>query len=368
MKIKNQRKMKKSQYKPGILLITALCFLSLTLSAQEELTKDFHKEYTVQKGTKLDLSNRYGDIVVETSETNQVVIDVKVTVKHPNRERAQKLLSYIDIQFAEGGNVISAKTKIDDKFNFTGWGGDSRRFRIDYNVKMPVEMDLALANLYGDTQLDDLSGYLEIDVKYGNLSASKLSRGSEKPVSVIYVAYGNGTIDEAGWLDVTTRYSGNFSVDKGQALLLDSKYSKVQLGSVGSVVGDVRYNNLRIDKINNLVLDAGYTDINVGTLSKKLVLDGGYGAFNADNVPAGFESLEVNTHYTGVRLGIDESASFNLEAKTSYCGLKYNEDNFQNRKRIVENNSSEISGIVGKDSSPVSKVKVDASYGSVKLY
>jgi hypothetical protein len=360
--------MKKSVYKPGALLITALCFLSLTLSAQEELTKDFHKEYTAQKDTKLDLNNRYGDIVVQTSETNQVVIDVKVTVKYPSRQRAEELMRYIDVKFAEEGNVISAKTVIDDRFKFSGWSGDARKFSIDYNVKMPVEMDLALVNRYGDTELDDLSGYLEIDIKYGNLSASKLSRGNDKPISVINLAYGNGTIDEAGWLDVTTRYCGNFSVDKGQALLLDSKYSKVQLGSVSSVVGEVRYDNLRIENIKNLVLDAGYTDVNIGTLSNKLVFDGGYGAFNAERVPAGFDSLKVDTHYTGVRLGIDESASYDLEARTSYCGLKYNEDNFQNRRRIVENNSSEISGIVGKSSSPTSYVKVNSSYGSVKLY
>ncbi len=368
MKTKNQRKMKKSQYKPGILLITALCFLSLTLSAQEELTKDFHKEYTAQKDTKLDLNNRYGDIVVQTSETNQVVIDVKVTVKYPNRERAEKLLNYIDVQFAEEGNVVSAKTVIDDRFNFSGWSGDSRKFSIDYNVKMPVGMDLALVNRYGNTELDDLSGYLEINIKYGSLSASKLFRGNDKPISIINLAYGNGTIDEAGWLDITTRYCGNFSVDKGQALLLDSKYSKVQLGSISSVVGEIRYDNLRIENIKNLVLDAGYTDVNVGTLSNKLDFTGGYGALNVETVPDGFESLKVDTHYTGVRLGIDESASYDLEAKTSYCGLKYNDVNFQNRRRIVENNSSEISGIVGKGSSPTSSVKIDASYGSVKLY
>jgi len=51
----------------------------------------------------------------------------------------------------------------------------------------------------------------------------------------------------------------------------------------------------------------------------------------------------------------------------SYSRLNYNEKDFQNRKRIVENNSTEVSGIVGKDTSPSSFVKVKASYGSVRL-
>jgi hypothetical protein len=69
----------------------------------------------------------------------------------------------------------------------------------------------------------------------------------------------------------------------------------------------------------------------------------------------------------GVKLGIEESASYKLDAKVTYGGLKYNEDNFKNQRRIVENNSQEVSGIVGKEENPSSKVNVRASYGTVKL-
>ena len=62
----------------------------------------------------------------------------------------------------------------------------------------------------------------------------------------------------------------------------------------------------------------------------------------------------------GVRLGIEESASYKLDAKVSYGGLKYNEDNFKNQKRIVENNSHEVSGTVGTEENPSSRVNVYA--------
>ena len=292
---------------------------------------------------------------------------MKVTVKYPTREKAEKLLSYIDVVFNEEPDLISAKTVIDDKFSFTGWSSESRKFSIDYNVKMPVWMDLELANRYGNTELDDLAGFVNIDIKYGNLTAAKLARGNEKPMNTISLAYGKGSIEEAGWLDAIIRYCGSFTVTKSQALLLDSKYSKLYLGSTSSVVGETKYDNLKIDNINNLVLDAGYADINIGTLVKKLVFTVGYGSFNVDRVPAGFESLEVDSRYTGVRLGIDESASYNLNSRISYGGLKFNEENYKNKRRIVENNSSIIEGVVGTEESPSSSVKIDASYGSIKL-
>jgi hypothetical protein len=69
----------------------------------------------------------------------------------------------------------------------------------------------------------------------------------------------------------------------------------------------------------------------------------------------------------GVKLGIEESANYKMEAKVSYGGLKYNEGNFKNHKRIVENNSSEISGTVGNEENPSAKVNVLSSYGTVRL-
>jgi len=306
-------------------------------------------------------------VVIQSWDKDQIVINVKVTVEMPNREKAQKLLDYIDVQFSEGSNVISAKTVIDDKFNFTGWG-DSRKFSIDYNIRMPVGTDLTLANKYGNTDIDELHGLMDLEIKYGNITAGKLTRGNVKPLSRLTLAYGKGNIDETGWLDLTERYVGSMEITKSQALLLDSKYSKLSLGETSSVVGESKYDNIRIDNINNLVLENGYTTVNIRELTKKLTYSGSYGSFSIEHIPAGFESIDVETHYMGVKLGIEESASYKLDAKVTYGGLKYNEENFKNQRRIVENNSNEVSGTVGKEESPSSRVNILASYGSVRLY
>jgi len=48
--------------------------------------------------------------------------------------------------------------------------------------------------------------------------------------------------------------------------------------------------------------------------------------------------------------------------------LKYDENNFNSQRRIVQNNSNEVAGTFGREESPASWVKVGASYGTVKLY
>lgn len=365
MEIKTKKKMKTPIYKSGFLLSLAI-LLAASLSAEPSV-KEFHKEYTAGPNTTLDISNRYGNITVVTSDQNQIVIDVKVTVELPSKERADKLLSFIDVQFTESDNVISAKTMIDEKFNFSGWGGESRRFSINYNIRMPKKINFTMANKYGNADLGEISGLVKLDIKYGNLNADELSRGNEKPMNYLGIAYGKATVGSAGWLNISARYCGSLKIDKSQALLLDSKYSKVQIGEASSLVGETRYDNLRIDKINNMVLDGGYSDIAVETLSKKLKFEGGYGALTVEEIPAGFESIETDTRYIGVKLGIDDEASYKLDAKLSYGSLKFNEENYQNQKRIVQNNKNETSGIVGTESSPKSWVKVNATYGTVKL-
>jgi hypothetical protein len=358
--------MKKPFYKSGLLLIIAFLIVPLVCRA-EEVTKEFHKEYKAGPNTTLNINNKYGDVVIQSWDKDQVVIDVKITVNLPNEEKAQKLLSYIDVQFSEGENIISAKTVIDDKFSFTGWGGDSKKFSIDYNIKMPAETALALANKYGNTDINELHGLVDLDIKYGDLTAGKLTRGNVKPLNSLNLAYGKGTIDEAGWLDLTIRYVGSLGIEKSQALLLDSKYSKLSLGETSSLVGESKYDNIRIEKINNLVLENGYCDVKVGELTKKLTYNGSYGSFEVETIPAGFEKMNTDTRYMGVKLGIDEAASYKLEAKLSYGGLKYNEEKFRNQKRIINNNSSEISGTIGDDASPASSVSITSAYGSIRL-
>jgi hypothetical protein len=359
--------MKKLHYKTGTLLIAALLFFPYIMQA-EEAVKEFHKEYTAGPNTNLEINNRYGDVIIASWDNNQIVIDVKVTVELPSKEKAEKLIGYIDVQFTQDGDLILARTVIDDKFSFTGWGGDSKKFSIDYNVKMPSKTALKLANRYGNTKINELAGLVNLDIKYGNLTAGKLTRGNEKPWNSINLAYGKGTIEETGWLTLNIRYTGNLEINKSTAILLDSRYSKLILGETSSVVGESKYDNLRIKKINNLDLDNGYSDVNVETLATKLRYDGSYGSFSIENIPADFESIDVAARYMGVKLGIAENASYELDGRVRYGGLKYNEDNFKFNRRIVENNSIEVSGVIGSNESPTSKVKIDASYGTVRLY
>ena len=359
--------MKKLFYKSSILLLQAIFLLPFSLSA-EEVSKEIHKEFNAASGTNLGINNKYGDITVESWANNQIVIDIKVTVALPDKSKAEKLLSYINVQFAEAENSVNATTVIDNNFSYTGWGGDSRKFSIDYTIKMPVEANLLLDNKYGDTNIGELQGLVNLNIKYGNLDIMKLTRGNVKPLNIVNISYGKASVEDVNWLDITSRYCNMFEIQNSKALLIDTRYSKFEITNVSSIVIDAKYDNINIENINNIVAIGGYTTFYISQLTKKLNIEVKYGKLAVDKIPSGFEAIDVKADYCSVDLGIDKSASYRLNANARYGDVKIDENNFKIEQRIFENTSKELIGLSGTNAATQSKVNVEASYGSVTLF
>ena len=355
--------MKKYRYNTTAFLVITLLTISSTIFAAEA-TKEYHKEFTANQNTTLDINSKYGNVVIESWNENRIVIDVKITVNMPNKDRAEQTLGYIDVIFTESSNVVKAVTNFNSRFD----GRNNNSVSVDYTIKMPATIALNLENRYGNaTIINGLSGLVKLNVRYGNLKIDRLTRGNEKPWNNITLAYGNGDIETAGWLTLNAQYVTNFKISECTAVLLDSRYSTLNFGNISSIVGESRYGAITIGNIRNLDLDKRYTTTKIETLTNSLKFKSSYGALTINNVPAGFELIDVETRYAAVILGIDDNASYELNGSARYGGIKYNENNFNIRQRIQQNNSLTIAGTMGNETSPKSTVKIDASYSTVTL-
>ncbi|MDX9773269.1 MAG: hypothetical protein RBT02_07590 [Bacteroidales bacterium] len=360
--------MKKLLFNQRATFFAALfCAVALTASA-EEVKKDYHREMVPIENSTLTVINKFGAVVTDTWDKDNIVVDVTIKIEHPSAEKARKLLEMITVEFTEQAGNLTAETVFNNDFSSTSWKGTNNNFSINYNIKMPAYVNLDITNKYGNTVVDEVSGRAVLNVKYGDLTVNKLTRGNVKPLNTLIVAYGKASADELGWAEISTRYVGMFSVEKAQALLVDSKYSKISIGEVSSLVAESKYDGYSVTAANNIVIDGGYTDFNLGKVNNKLEVETKYGNLSVDVIPAGFEKVTVKAGYCTVRLGIDPAACYKVNASISYGSLKYNDDKFSSERRIIGNTSSEIAGKVGSCSNPKSEVNVDASYGSVKLY
>ncbi|MCK7534914.1 MAG: hypothetical protein MZV63_29930 [Marinilabiliales bacterium] len=316
----------------------------------------------------LSVINKFGAVVTETWDRNTIVVNVTVKVEHPSADRAKKLLEMITVKFTEEGGNLTAETIFSNDFSSTSWKGSNNNFSINYNIKMPAYINLNVDNKYGNTVIDEVSGHASLNVKYGDLTVHKLTRGNVKPLNTIIVAYGKASVDELGWAEINARYCGMFSVESATALLVDSKYSKVSVTEVSSLVADSKYDGYVVGNANNIVLVGGYTDLNFKKVNKKLEVETKYGNLSVERIPAGFEKVTVKAGYCAVKLGIDPEACYRLDANSSYGSVKIDDVNFSPDRRIVGNTSTEMAGKVGKCSNPTSSVTVNASYGSVRLF
>ena len=359
--------MKKSLSNRRVALFAALlCAATLTASA-EEVKKEYKREMVPTDNSTLKVVNKFGAVVTETWEQNNIVVNVTVKVEHSSPDKARKLLDMITVKFTEEGGNLTAETIFDSDFSSINWKGSNNSFSINYNIKMPAGINLDIANKYGNTVVDEVSGHTRLDVKYGDLNVTKLSRGNVKPLNSLVVAYGKATVEELGWAEINARYCGMFSVQRATALLVDSRYSKISVGEVSSLVADSKYDGYVVTNANNLVLTGGYTDLNFKRVNKKLEVETKYGNLAVERIPAGFEKITVKAGYCAVRLGIDPAACYMLDATTSYGSLKVDDTSFSPERRIIGNTSSEMAGKVGTCSNPAAVVKVTASYGSVRL-
>lgn len=360
--------MKVTRFKTLLLLVVFGISITTSLQAQKDkVEKKYHKEYSVTANTHLFLKNKYGDINVMNWDKNQVTIDVVITVKHRDRERAEKLLSFLNVEFSQEGDEIKAVTYIDDKFIKTSWslfGNESKEFSIDYTVNMPTDMDIELSNKYGDTFINELSGHVNIAVKYGYLKANKILRGGTKPCNNIAIGYGKAEIAEANWLKMDLSYA-KVELETAKALMIKSKYSRVYLDKGRSIVAEIKYDTYRIGHIDNFVCSGSYNTLKFDQLNKILELDTKYTNCSVDYIPAGFEKINIENKYGGVKLGIDSNASYKIDGKAEYAKIYI--PSGSKVSRFEENTRLSISGLVGADPNTSSVVRINTKYGSVHL-
>ena len=208
---------------------------------------------------------------------------------------------------------------------------------------------------------------LTLAVKYGNLYVAKLSRGKVKPLNSVYIAYGKGEILESGWTELTLRYVGKINIGMANAILVDSRYSKFYIDEVESIVADSKYDHIEIGKVKNLVAEGGYTGYELGSLSGKLEIETGYGSIRVEDLKQNFELVDIKAKYCQVKLDVDDAAAYKLNISTSYGGISFDEDNAEIINRIYDNNRKTLEAIIGGKSSD-SEIKINTSYGSVKVY
>lgn len=355
----------KSIYKITLLfLLVPLITNAITDKKKHEKNKVVKKEFSVNADAKVAINNRYGNLNITTWNKNKVEIEVTITVKGDDLDAIEDKLESIHIEFNANVSLVEAKTVFGDKQSNWSWWKKSKNmnYKINYVVKMPKSNSVDLNNDYGSIFLSDIDGKAAINCDYGKISVGNLS-AANNDINLDYCS--TSTINSMKSGDINVDYS-KITIDKSEKIRINADYSTVRLGETYSVDFNSDYGSISIEEADDVNGNSDYASMRFGTIRKNLTIDTDYGSITVKNLEKGFENVDINGQYAGIRIGIAPGAVFNFEVDLQYAGFSRDDDNIEMFKSISKSTKKYYEGKYGKGNTN-SKLKIRSQYGGVSI-
>jgi len=338
----------------SIAALTFVLFLGLQVFAGglEEYKKEYHESYNVNSDVILNVSNKYGFVKIVTGETDQVTIDVKITVEAKNQEKAQKVFNQIIIDISGSESEVSAITTIKNNSKF-------KELSIDYTITMPVSGNLKATNKFGSFYLNEINGSSKIYVAYGSADIGNLNSKTND----LTVKFGSGKVKYAHYLNYTTQYSAA-KVGRAKLLNLNNQYGGVDVGEVGRMEFTNAYGDADLGTIVELKIKTKFGDVDVEGVISKLELETQYGDVDIDFISKDFSLVNIKGSFGDVDIAFETGSNFELDTKASFGDISIPSGTVS----VVsdDGNSESYSGKMYEGTTP-SIVKARMSYGDLDI-
>lgn len=324
--------------------------------------KTIKKEYDVDLDALLKVDNSYGNLNITSWEGTKIMIEVHIKTNGNNEEKVQQKLDEITVDFEATRSMVSAKTIFNNNKNSWGWNwGNSNNvnMQINYTIKLPIKNSVNLNNDYGSIILDRIDGHAKINCDYGRLEIGEL-RGRNNQLNFDYTSKSTIGFIESGTIEAD--YSG-FTIAKAGDLVIKADYTNATVEKMGNLEYTCDYGNIEIGEAKNIQGRGDYITVKLGTLHGDVGITADYGSIKISEMAADAGNLQINSDYTGLRIGYDPQYHFDFEIKTSYGGVSGEED-FEMNIREVKNTSKYYKGYYGSAHSGNS-VNISSDYGGI---
>lgn len=354
----------KIMYKIALILF----LIPLAISATEKKgkyikSKKLKKEYVVNNNATLNITNKYGNIVIATWNENKIAIEVTVTIDGYDEEKVIERLEKINVDFEGNPNYVSAETIIEKtsrSWNLLKWGKSNNiNIKINYLIQMPITNNVDLTNDYGAITIDRLEGSSKIDCDYGKITIGELSN-TNNLINIDYT--NNSTIYFMKDGVINADYS-TLHIDRAKRIKLNADYSHLSFGMVAILEYNCDYGSLKIGDSGNVSGNSDYMHTSVEKLLGTGDFDMDYGSLKIEELGSEFKNISVKSSYTHTKIGIKPTNNFTFNATLNYGNLKY-VNGFTINKEIIKTTSKYYEGFYNASESP-SNITIKSSYGSV---
>ena len=345
--------------------------IPMFVTAQFTESKQIKKRFKISPETRVEITNKYGKININTWEKDSIVFDIKIKVEDKKLSRLEKMISDIDFDFTNSQHFIIVRTKVGEKkssiekeilnFKETVLQSDGK-MEIDFTVWMPKTNQLKVENKFGDIYIDDYLGDIEIILSNGNLKSHDFSGRTNLKLS-----FADATINQLKTGRLDCNYSEIY-IKKADKLQIVSKSTDFEITEINEITADSRRDKFRIQLIDKLAAKGSFTNYRINEITYDLNLKTEYGDLDIEKVAPGFKSVYIESKSTDINLYFSEESEFGFDithtkSKTNFCRkmeIKKEEVLDEKEKKI------KLSGNFGSATKPT-KLFINASGGAINI-
>ncbi len=356
-----------------IIIFTVLIVLMIPMLTLAQFTesKQINKRFKATRETRVEITNKYGRIKINTWDKDSVAFDIKIRVEDKKLSKLEKLVEDVDIDFTGSQHFIIARTKVGESrssiekeilnFKESVFQSDGK-IEIDYTVWMPKSNPLKVENKFGDIYIGDYSGDIDINLSNGNLKSHDFS-GKIK----LNLSFGDATINKmkSGTLDCN--YSEIY-IKEADKLQIVSKSSEFEITEINEINAESRRDKFRIYLIDNLTAQGSFTNYRITEFKSTLNLKSEYGDLDIEKVATDFKSVYIESKSMDINLGFSEKSEFgfditHVKSETSFPGKMTikNEEVLDEKEKKVQ-----ITGNFGNNAK-TTKLFINASGGGINV-
>jgi DUF4097 and DUF4098 domain-containing protein YvlB len=231
-------------------------------------------EYPANTIKKIKLINPAGDIEVEKSKNDSILVKPVICVYHKDKKKANKICGTVRVSTRKTGKKIVIGVDSEERFPY-------QRVRVEFKCFIPEDVELDLKNRYGDIGIQDAGQNIKIDERDGNLFIKNI----DSPLKVIS-HHGNVRLyDINDQIELSSNYS-RIKIKNVPSIILKCSHANLYMSDVKEEAEIIHasYSFVEIEKANYSYIDARHTNIKLKNIKNGVKINNSHAPIDMKDI------------------------------------------------------------------------------------
>ena len=312
-----------------------------------------------------------GDITVRASDTPEIRVAGKVSVKSWSESGAKKMSEQVSAEIVQNG----------DGYEVRPTGAGNSHVSVDMDITVPKKALLAIHTAKGDVSVSDITSQVSIDTGNGDIEV----RGTGGDVSVdmrhgdakisdtkgdVKISGHGGSIEvvnASGSFTINGEFVGPIRADKvAKGVRFVSHRTDLTLTQLSGHMEAGSGNLDVVDAPGNLIARTRDEDITIENAGGKVTIENRNGNIQVRFSSPPKEDIEITNSSAPITLTLPESSSFEILADCHSGDIDSEFEADALKKTSTESGDSHLEGKYGRGRGP--KITLKTSYGSISIH